>query len=501
MQWTNPFFNWYFDRRNKRIREAISNPLQTQLQTFQYLIQKGRDTEWGKNHDFQSIHNIDDFRRKVPTGVYEDLQPYIKRMLAGEQNVLWPTPVNWFAKSSGTTQDKSKFIPVSRESLHDCHYRGGKDLYALYAENFRNNRLFRGKGLIMGGSHSVNSENKNAHHGDLSAVLVANAPWWAHMKRVPSYETTLMEDWEEKIDAIARESVNEDVTHILGVPTWTVVLIQRLFEITGKDNLADIWPNLELYIHGGVSFTPYRDLFNRLIRKDNMDYLETYNASEGFFAMQDRPGSQEMLLMTDYGIFYEFLPIEKLDDPEPETLTLDQVETDRNYAIIISTNAGLWRYMIGDTIRFTSLNPFRIQVTGRTRHFINAFGEELIVENVENALAKACSETNARINDYTGAPVYLDGKSKGCHEYLIEFSIQPESMEKFEEVFDSELQKLNSDYEAKRYKNMALQKPMIKPLKPGSFYEWMKKRGKLGGQNKVPRLSNDRKYIDDLLQA
>ena len=495
----NHIFKWYFSSRNKEIDKKFNSPVATQEKMLMQLLSKAKDTEWGKQYGFASIKDYEDFRKKLPVSDYEAIKPSINRMMQGEQNILWPTTINWFAKSSGTTHDKSKFIPVSPEALNDCHYQGGKDLYAKYLENFNSKNLFKGKGLVMGGSHDVHKYNNNASYGDLSAVLLENMPKWASLKRVPKYSTALMDDWEKKIDQIAHETLNQNITHILGVPTWTVVLVQRLFEITGKDNLADIWPDMELYIHGGVSFTPYRDLFKDLIRKDNMNYLETFNASEGFFAIQDQPGSTELLLMLDYGIFYEFMPLEELDKSEPELLPLSEVETEKNYALVISSNAGLWRYIIGDTIKFTSTNPYRIQVTGRTRFFINAFGEELIVENVENALAEACRKTSARVSDYTGAPVYLEGNSKGGHEYLIEFEYQPNCIETFTNTFDEALKNENSDYEAKRYKDLALIKPDIKIMKEGTFYQWMKKRGKLGGQNKVPRLANHRDYLEDLL--
>lgn len=499
MSLLNPIFKWYFSSRYREIEENLKNPLATQERTLLNLVDKAQNTEWGKAHNFSNISDYNSFRKNVPVTDYETLKPYIHRIMEGEQNVLWPTKIQWFAKSSGTTHDKSKFIPVSPESLEGCHYKAGKDLYAQYLHNFPNNNLFKGKGLVMGGSHDVSKINKNAYYGDLSAVLLENTPWWAGLKRLPSYEAALMEDWEQKIDRIANETLNQKVTHILGVPTWTVVLIQRLFEITGKNNLADIWPDIELYIHGGVSFTPYRELFKDFIRKDQMNYMESFNASEGFFAIQDQPKSNELLLMLDYGIYYEFLPVDEVDKEDPQPIPLSEVETEQNYAMVISTNAGLWRYIIGDTIKFTSTNPYRIQVTGRTRFFINAFGEEVILENVEKAFDKACRETNAIISEYTGGPVYIGGNQRGAHEYLIEFEKNPYCLKTFRQTFDMALKEINSDYEAKRYKDLALSEPEIKTLSEGTFYHWMKKRGKLGGQNKVPRLANHREYLEDIL--
>jgi hypothetical protein len=420
-------------------------------------------------------------------------------MVNGEENILWPSHIKWFAKSSGTTSDRSKFIPVSDEALEDCHYKGGKDLVSIFCNNRPDTNVFKGKGLVLGGSHQVN-EVGNTIQGDLSAIIVKNLPFWAEYHRVPDKLTTLNPNFEEKIEKIAQMAIKENITNISGVPTWNVVLAKRILEITGKSNLLEVWPNLEFYFHGGVSFKPYREQFKALIPSDYMYYMENYNASEGYFAIQDLENVEEMLLMLDYGIYFEFLPTENLDDEHPKTLGLDEVEIGKNYALIISTNSGLWRYMIGDTIKFTNLNPFRIIVTGRTKQYINTFGEEVIVDNADSAIKRACEETNANVKDYTAGPIYFKDGEAGGHEWIIEFEDAPENLEHFFMVLDGHLREINSDYDAKRFNNMALNKPLIHVAPEGTFYEWMKKRGKLGGQNKVPRLSNDREYLDSILK-
>jgi hypothetical protein len=421
-------------------------------------------------------------------------------MLKGEHNILWPSEIKWFAKSSGTTNDRSKFIPVSEESMEECHFKGGKDLLSLYCNNRPDTKIFTGKCLVLGGSHQINQLNADSSFGDLSAVLIKNLPFWAEFYRTPEMSITLMDNFEEKIEKMARATIDVNVTNISGVPTWNIVLAKRILEITGKDNLLEVWPNLEFYFHGAVNFKPYREQFKKLIPSDSMYYLETYNASEGFFGIQDQPNSEEMLLMLDYGIYYEFLPMEDINKENPKTLGLDEVQLNKNYALIISTNAGLWRYMIGDTIKFTSLTPHRIQITGRTKHFINAFGEELIIDNAEKGLLKACAETGAIIRDYTACPIYFEGNNAGGHEWIIEFENKPDNLERFTDVMDQTLREINSDYDAKRYKDMALARPKLHLAPDGTFYEWMKSRGKLGGQHKVPRLANDRAYVDEILK-
>jgi hypothetical protein len=434
----------------------------------------------------------------VPVHEYEDIKPYIQRMMDGEENVLWPTPVNWFAKSSGTTSDKSKFIPVSEESLRDGHYKAAKDVLTLYYNNFPASDLLTGKGLVIGGSHQVKSLNDEIHFGDLSAVLMQNAPFWSNWIRTPDLSIALMNEWESKIERMAESTIPENITSISGVPTWTIVLFRRILEITGKSCMAEVWPNLELYLHGGVSFVPYRDQMNQLIGKP-INYLEMYNASEGFFAAQDQPGEEGMLLFTDHGIFYEFMPLEEYGKKYPNTVGLQDVEIGKNYAPVITTNGGLWRYIVGDTIQFTTIAPYRIKVSGRLKHFINAFGEELIVDNSDYAISAACEQTGAMVNEYTAGPVYFSAEGNGAHEWLVEFEKEPTSMDDFVYELDKALKSVNSDYEAKRHKDIALRPPMVHAVKKGTFHAWLQQKGKLGGQHKVPRLSNDRKILEQIL--
>ncbi len=498
----NKGFAIHLNNRLKEIEHFKKNPFSVQEKVLQYLISKGQKTVFGKDHGLNQVQCYEDFKQQVPIYDYPRFRYYIDRMLEGEQGISWPTPVHWFSMSSGTTGGRSKYIPVSPESLKGCHFKAGKDLYAIYYHLNPNAKVITGKNLVLGGSHQINQLNASARYGDISAVLMQNTPAWARLKRAPDIQTALMEDWEAKIDRIARETMQQNITSLLGVPTWTVVLIEKIFEITGKDNLADIWPNLELYIHGGVSFEPYRELFNQLIRKNGMHYLETYNASEGFFGIQDQMASNELLLMLNYGIFFEFIPISSSgDDEEENAIPVWEVEKDRQYAIVITTNGGLWRYKIGDTLRFTSLDPLRFRLTGRTQHFINTFGEEVIVENAESAIAKACEATGSIVAEYTVGPVYFSRENKkGGHEWIIEFEKAPDNLRQFQEKLDEALKKENSDYAAKRFKNMALLPPVIDQMEAGTFYKWMKARNKLGGQNKVPRLANHRENLDDLLQ-
>lgn len=500
MTLVNSIFTWIMKKRIHQIELFIKYPHEVQEECFRNLIQSAEYTEWGKQYGYKDISNSKQLKERVPIQTYDTLKPYIERMLAGEQNVLWPSEIKWFAKSSGTTNDRSKFIPVSEESLEECHYKGGKDLLSIYCNNRPDTKIFTGKCLVLGGSSQINQLNTDSAYGDLSAVLIKNLPFWAEFYRTPDQSITLLENFEEKVEKIARATLEVNVTNISGVPTWNVVLAKRILELSGKSNLLEVWPNLELYFHGAVNFTPYREQFKQLIPSDSMYYLETYNASEGFFGIQDLPNSEEMLLMLDYGIYYEFLPMENFGEENPKTLSLDEVELDKNYALIISTNAGLWRYQIGDTIKFTSLAPHRIQITGRTKHFINAFGEELIIDNAEKALKKACSATQSSIRDYTACPVYFKGNEAGAHEWIIEFEQTPADLSRFTEILDQQLRALNSDYDAKRYKDMALRMPQIHIAPEGTFYQWMKTRGKLGGQHKVPRLANERKYVEEILE-
>jgi hypothetical protein len=492
--------NWLNVKRVHQMDLFRKYPAEVQQDTFQKLITRAAGTEWGKRYHFKSFSGISDFQAGVPIQTYEDVKPFVDRLRQGEQNLLWPGEIKWFAKSSGTTNDKSKFIPVSKESLEECHFRGGKDVLALYCQNNPETTIFKGKGLTLGGSHRIDNFNNQSFYGDLSAILIENLPFWTEFIRTPSQEVALMEKFEEKLERIAQESIRENVTSIAGVPSWNLVMLKYILGYTGKRNILEVWPGLELFIHGGVSFTPYREQFRKIIPSENMHYLEAYNASEGFFAIQDDPGNQDMLLMLDYGIFYEFIPVDQVDAPHPVALTIEEVERDTQYAIVISTNSGLWRYMIGDTVKFTSLYPHKIIISGRTRHFINVFGEEVIVDNADKALRIACDKTGTEITEYTAAPVYMSDTRQGAHEWLIEFTHPPEDLDYFTTLLDHALMSINSDYEAKRYRNMTLDKPIVHQALPGTFYRWLQVKGKLGGQYKVPRLSNERKYLEELME-
>lgn len=501
MKILNPALKSFIKLRWSGIDNFLLNPESTQAMVFNNLIHNGQFTEFGKKYNFQHINSLKDFKSSVPIHDYDELKPYIHKMMEGSQNVLWNSPITWFAKSSGTTSDKSKFIPVSNEAIEEGHFKSSKDVLALYYHNFPQSGILSGKCLTLGGSHQVNQLNGDSYYGDLSAVMIQNMSHFTQLLRTPDISIALMQEWEEKIDKMAHSTILEDVTMIAGVPTWTIVLVKKIFEITGKDNLHDIWPNLELYMHGGVNFTPYEQQFKKLIPSRNMNYLETYNASEGFFAAQDIIGRDGMLLFLNHGIYYEFMPVEELGKASPETLSLEEVEIGKNYAPIISTNSGLWRYVIGDTIQFVSINPFRIKVSGRLKHFINAFGEELIIDNSDYAIAEASKHCNCTVSDYTAAPVYFSDGGNGCHEWAIEFEQAPENQQLFNEILDKKLQEINSDYEAKRYKNIALSEPKINILPKGSFNHWLKIKGKLGGQHKVPRLSNDRTILEEVLAS
>lgn len=472
--------------------------MHTQREVLQDLITHGQYSEIGRKYGMKDVFRLRDFKKAVPIHEYEDLQPYIERLMNGEENLLWNTPVNWFAKSSGTTSSKAKFIPITEESLQDCHYQGSKDVLTMYYNFNPDSDLLTGKGLVIGGSHQINKVNEEIQYGDLSAVLLQNSPFWAEWIRTPELSIALLDDWEIKIEKLARSTINEVVTSISGVPTWTMVLIKRILEVTGKSTLKEVWPELELYLHGGVSFTPYREQFHKLIG-DGVNYLEMYNASEGFFAAQQQPGDDGMLLFLQHGIFYEFMPVEEYGKDDPQTVGLDSVEVGKNYALVISTNGGLWRYLVGDTIQFVSLHPFKVKVSGRLKHFINAFGEEVIVDNSDKAIAVASLKTGAVVNDYTAAPVYFSENSNGAHEWLIEFEKQPEDLARFTYELDAALKSVNGDYEAKRAKDIALRMPVVHPLQKGIFNAWLKQKGKLGGQHKVPRLCNERTYVEEIL--
>ncbi len=476
----------------------LKYPNEVQLELLHVLLETAKNTELGKQYDFASINNYETFKERVPIRSYEDYESMIERSRLGESNIFWPTPIRWFAKSSGTTSAKSKFIPVSQESLEDCHFAAGKDLLCMYLNNNENSKLFTGKSLRLGGSKELYKENGTSF-GDLSAIIIDNMPFWADFSSTPSSEISLMSDWEYKMKAIVNETIQENVTSLAGVPSWMLVLLNQVLETTGNENLFEIWNHLEVYFHGGVSFEPYRDQYQKILPNNAFKYYEIYNASEGFFAIQDRNDSSELLLMLDYGIFYEFIPMDTFGTPKQKVIPLSEVEVDKNYAVVITTNAGLWRYMIGDTVRFTSVNPYRIKVSGRTKHHINVFGEELIIENAEEALRKTTQITNSEIVDYTVAPIFMEGREKGAHEWIIEFKKYPNNLTEFAFVLDQQLQEVNSDYEAKRYNNTTLNILQIREARKGLFYDWLKNKDKLGGQHKIPRLSNTRTYIEELL--
>ncbi len=496
----NSFISWRMKKRFNQIEFFMKYPCETQRELLFNLLDFAKNTEWGKKYGFSEITDYQEFKNRVPLHFYETVEPEIERLRQGEQNLMWPTEIKWFAKSSGTTAAKSKFIPVSGEAIEECHFKGGKDLLSIYCHNKPETQVFSGMGLRLGGSTYVNNISNQSFYGDLSAIIIENLPFWVEMRSTPNHRISLMTEWEEKIEAIANTTIREDVSSLAGVPSWMLVLARKILEKTGKQNLHEVWPNLELYMHGGVSFEPYRAQFQELLPDSIFSFMETYNASEGFFGIQDQKDKNELLLMLDYGIFYEFIPMEKFDGEDSEAIDLEDVEVGKNYAVVISTNAGLWRYIIGDTVRFTSVNPYRVQVSGRTKSFINAFGEELIVENAEAALKFACAETDAQIEDYTAAPVYLENQESGAHEWLVEFSKPPENQHVFVEKLDQKLKELNSDYEAKRHKNMVLQPPKFNIAREKLFYDWMKSKGKLGGQHKVPRLANNRKHLEELLE-
>ena len=492
---------WINTKRLSQIELFRKYPAETQQEVLTRLVSLSRDTEWGREHGYSSVTTHEQFCRNVAVQSYEDVIPWIERLRAGEKNVLWPGEVKWFAKSSGTTSTKSKFIPITHESLEETHYRGAKDCIVLYTSLNPETRIFLGKGLTLGGSHQINSFSNNSLFGDLSAILIENAPAYAELIRTPPARIALIEDFEEKMRMITEKTVDMNITSLSGVPSWYLVLIRHILETTGKANLHEVWPNLEVFFHGGVSFAPYREQCRKLLPDPKMHYMETYNASEGFFAIQDDLTDSSMLLMLDYGVYYEFIPADEFGTDNPRTLSIGEVERGVNYAMVISTDGGLWRYAIGDTVEFNSLYPHKMKITGRTKFFINAFGEELIIDNAEKALEKACSGTHAHISEYTAGPVYMGDESRGAHEWVIEFDREPDDPEHFIEILDTTLKALNSDYEAKRYKDLTLARPRMIAVPRGTFYKWFRERDKLGGQNKMPRLSNNREIVESVLKT
>lgn len=495
----NSIASWFLKKRYHQMELFFKYPNEVQEELLFGLLQKAKNTEIGKQFDFDSISNYKTFSERLPISSYETIAPQIEKARQGSNNLFWPTPIKWFAKSSGTTNAKSKFIPVSTESLENCHYAASKDLLCIYLHNNPDSQLFMGKSLRLGGSKQLYKENGTVF-GDLSAILIDNMPFWAEFSSTPSNEVSLMSNWETKMQAIVNQTTKEKVTSLAGVPSWMLVLLHHVLKTTGKNNILEVWPQLEVYFHGGVSFDPYLNQYQNLLPSEHIKYYEIYNASEGFFAIQDQNYSKELLLMLDYGIFYEFIPMDNYGTPEETIIPLAQVEINKNYAIVITTNAGLWRYKIGDTIKFTSTSPYRIKVTGRTKHFINVFGEELIIENAEMALKKVSQQLRCEILDYTAGPIFMEGNNKGAHEWIIEFKKAPENLDNFTQLLDKELQLLNSDYEAKRYGNTTLNSPKVNLARKNLFYDWLKAENKLGGQHKVPRLSNHRKLIDTLLK-
>ena len=494
----NSIISWFLKKRKHQIELFLKYPLDVQDELLFKLLHTAKNTEFGKQHYFSSIRDYTDFTNAVPIQKYETYEPLIERCRKGEQNIFWPTPIKWFAKSSGTTNAKSKFIPVSDEALEYCHLKAGKDMLCLYINNNEDTQLFTGKGLKLGGSTAIYEDN-NSYFGDLSAIITENLPFWADFSSAPKLETALMSEWESKMDAIVDETIHENITSLVGVPSWMLLLLNRVLEKTGKNNILEVWPNLEVYFHGGVNFNPYREQYKKLIPKPDFKYYETYNASEGFFGLQDVDNSLELLVMLDYGIFYEFIPMDSFEGENSKAIPLSEVQKNVNYAMVITTNGGLWRYLIGDTVKFTSTEPYRIKITGRTKHFINVFGEELIIDNAEKALAKVAHQTLSIVIDFTAAPIFMEKGKKGAHEWIIEFKKAPSDFAEFCRLLDLALQEQNSDYEAKRYKNLTLEAPVIHQAKKGLFYDWLATKNKLGGQHKVPRLSNHRKLLEELL--
>lgn len=493
----NSLISWVMKKRIHQIGLFMKYPSEVQNEWLDSLLASSFKTEWGRKYDYKSIRSLREFKERLPIQEYEDIKPFVKRLQNGEEDLLWPGETNWFAKSSGTTSDKSKYIPVTREALEESHFKGGKDMLTIYCNNTPETQIFNGKGLMLGGSSQHIPGQRDSYTGDLSSIIINNLPFWADMMVTPETSISLIHDWEEKLEKIARTTLNEDVTNMTGVPSWMLKILHKILEFGEAKKVIEVWPNLEVYFHGAVNFEPYRSQYDEVIGK-NINFLELYNASEGFFGIQDRSDVNDMLLMLDYGIYYEFIPMDELDRDHANTLSLEEVETGVNYALVISTNAGLWRYKIGDTIQFTSLSPYRIIVSGRTKHFINAFGEEVIIDNADRSINIACEKTNSRIAEYTAAPIYLTNTSAGGHEWLIEFEKEPENLELFTIHLDEALKSVNSDYEAKRTGDIALKMPIIQSVKRNTFYNWMKHKNRLGGQNKVPRLSNKRDLMEEL---
>jgi hypothetical protein len=498
----NSIAYWIMKKRMHQIELFMKYPYDVQEECLRKLIESAENTEYGKKFGYNSIGNYEQFRAFVPLQNYESIKPFIERIRRGEQNILWGSEIKWFAKSAGTSDGKSKFIPVSPESLSNCHYEGGRDMVSIHCNNNPETQLFTGKNLALGGSHQTDFfGDYESYNGDVSAIVIKNLPMWAEYFRAPAVEIALINNWEEKLEKLAKGTMNENVTSIAGVPSWMLVLLKKILEYKNLKTLREVWPNLEVYFHGGVSFSPYKEQFQNLFAKDDVSYLQLYNASEGFFGIQDERASNEMLLMLDYGIYYEFIPATEVEKENPKVINLAEVKLGEDYEMVISTTAGLWRYRLGDLIRFTNIIPFRFVIIGRTKHFINVFGEELMIHNAEEALKIACEKTRAQISEFTAGPIYMSTNNKnGAHEWIIEFEKLPNNPEFFADVLDKSIKELNSDYEAKRYNNYILKSPYIRIVPSGTFYNWLKSKNKLGGQHKVPRLCNDRRYLDDLIK-
>ena len=503
----NGIFLKYSGRMLRELDNSRRDPMQFQMEWFRYLVENGKSTAFGREHGFDAISNVRDYQNRVPVREYNDILPYIERLLKGEDHVLWNRKTRMFAKSSGTSSDKSKFIPVTDESLQVTHYGGFKRMLASYINSNPHSGLFKGKALTLGGSVKPDKSGRTVS-GDLSALLLMNSPRIVEILRSPKRSTALMGNFEQKLEAICRESSRHNVTNFSGVPSWNLMLLNKILEYTGKSNLCDVWPDIELFMHGGIGFEPYREIFRRLIPSTQMHYLENYNASEGYFAFQDDERDHSMLLTANNGIFYEFIPMDMLDDvlqgKIKEIPTLAEVQTGVDYAIVISTIGGLWRYLIGDCVRFTSTYPHKIIITGRTRLCINAFGEELMISNAEQALARACTECGCTVTDFTVAPVFMElgedsRTSKGHHKWAVEFGTPPMNLKGFASTLDYFLTTLNSDYEAKREGNATMGPLELVVLEKGTFLKWMQQRGKAGGQNKVPRLYKDVRFIKELV--
>lgn len=499
----NSAFNWYYKKRYKEIEHIMRHPHDAQLQIFKQLINSGRSTEWGKKHGFENIRNPHDFQKNVPVQDYESLKPYIQRMMDGEKHILWPGRVEMFSKSSGTTSAKSKFIPVSQENFDGCHIKGTWDTMTIIYDQIPDCSIFSGKNFLMAGNHSLYKPGSKTIYGDVSALMVKNMPIIAKPFLEPDFDIVFRDDWESKIKLMTEVACRPDVAPMIkmigGVPTWTIVFFRHILEYSGKSNILEVWPNFEVYIHGGVNIEPYRNQLAQLLPSEKVKFVEVYNASEGYFGTQLYLDDDDMLLLANNGAYYEFVPMDQWHEENPKAIPLDEVELGKSYAMLISTNAGLWRYLIGDTVMFTSKSPYKIKITGRTKQFVNAFGEEVMVANTDKAIAQACKEMNAIVAEYTVAPIYFQNSGKGGHEWLVEFEKAPDDIQAFNSLLDHKLQMINSDYEAKRYKDMALTQLRLRPLPKGTFLGWMKHRGKFGNQNKVPRLANNRQYVEEIL--